>query len=499
MWLGHRLTLQSGRELFKKNKSSALQETLDLMRLHYVDTLKIDSIEQLSIAQLMEHLDPHSVFLNAQDLEAANEELSGNFEGIGVEFTVRKDSVIVTHVIPKGPSSVAGLEPGDRIIKAGDTSLVSKGLQADRVKNLIRGPRRSTITLQLLRDGKKIEKTITRGAIPLPAVDAAYLIDDTTGYIKLNRFSENSYEELMEALEELLQRGMLALVLDLRGNGGGFMGEAIDMADEFLDADKLIVYTEGAHYAKKEHRCKRPGLFEKGKLTVLVDENAASASEVLAGALQDWCRATLVGMPTFGKGLVQEQFELSNRSAIRLTVARYYTPLGRSIQRSYQQGNDAYHEAAENRSLHPLLDQNDSLASFVKQKKFFTSCGDTLYGGMGIMPHRLAGPRLQQLSKSWIEANSDSLLEDFTLDFYRRHRKEVQSIRSIESLSAHPWLPNRLESEWRMYAPAAGPLPANRLTYLLARMARYRWGNNGYYQLINREDPVLESALQLSR
>jgi carboxyl-terminal processing protease len=500
MWLGHRLTLKSGLGLFQKNKGSALQETLDLMRLHYVDTLKIDSIEQLSIEQLMDHLDPHSVYLAPQALQAANEELSGNFEGIGVEFTVRKDAVIITHVIPNGPSSKAGLEPGDRIIRAGDSSLVQKELSADRVRELIRGPKQSSIRLQLVREGRKIEKTIIRGEIPLAAVDAAYLIDDTTGYIKLNRFSENSYEEFMEALEELLQKGMLQLLLDLRGNGGGFMNEAVDIADEFLDADKLIVYTQGAHYPKKEYRCKRPGLFEKGKLMVLVDENSASASEVLAGALQDWCRATVVGMPTFGKGLVQEQFELSNRSAIRLTVARYYSPLGRSIQRSYQEGNEAYHEAAVNRSLHPLPVVINDTDNVREQKKFYTACGDTLYGGVGIMPHVLAGPRFRPDSREWLLLTSGSLLEDFTLEYYIRHRKEIKAMSSPEALLNTKALLDQFTREWKTYAPQSGPLPGEILVFPMARLARYRWGNIGYYQIVNRQDPVIESArIHLSR
>lgn len=496
IWLGHRLTLKSGFELFQKNKGSALQETLDLMRLHYVDTLQIDSIEALSIEQLMDHLDPHSVYLAPQALQAANEELSGNFEGIGVEFTLHKDSVIITHVIPNGPSSKAGLEPGDRIIKAGDSSLLQKELQADRVKELIRGPNRSTVSLLLVRDGKKIEMTITRGEIPLPAIDAAYLIDDTTGYIKLNRFSENSYEEFMAALEDLLQKGMLRLLLDLRGNGGGFLNEAVEMADEFLDADKLIVYTEGAHYAKREYRCKRPGLFEKGKLLVLVDENSASASEVLAGALQDWCRATVVGMPTFGKGLVQEQFELSNRSAIRLTVARYYSPLGRSIQRSYQDGNEAYHDAAVNRSLHVVPEIEDSTQSIRSRKKFFTACGDTLYGGVGIMPQVVVSPRFVPGTRDWLLLTSGSLLEDFTIEFYTRHRKEIKAIDTAEAIFKSTTLQDQLAREWTRYAPQAGPLSADIMVFPMARLARYRWGNNEYYRAINRIDPVVESALK---
>ena len=494
MWLGHRLTLKSGLDFFKKNKGSALQETIDLMRRHYVDTLKIDSIEQLSIEQLMDHLDPHSVYLAPLALQAANEELAGNFEGIGVEFAIRKDSVVITYVIPNGPSSKAGLEPGDRIIKAGDSSFTKKGLQAEQVKNLIRGPNRSTVTLQLIRDGKKIEKIITRGEIPLPSLDAVYLMDDSTGYIKLNRFSEKSYEEFMQALEEMLQKGILQLVLDLRGNGGGFMNEAIEMADEFLDADKLIVYTEGAHSPKKEYRCRRPGLFEKGKLVVLVDENSASASEVLAGALQDWCRATVIGTPTFGKGLVQEQFELSNRSAIRLTVARYYTPLGRSIQRSYENGTEAYLQAAENRSLHPLANEPDSALKGNTSKKFFTACGDTLYSGMGIMPHQLVAPFGHEDTRDLLQWGTGSAWEEFALQYYIRHRKELQRLSSPAALIENDLLQAQLRSEWKRYTPNLPSLPADINNYLLALIARYRWGSRGYFQVFNRQDPVVESA-----
>ncbi len=492
MWLGHRLTLKSGRGLFESNKQSALQQTLDLMRLHYVDTLKVDSIEQVSIEQLMDHLDPHSVYLAPKALEAANEELAGNFEGIGVEFSIQQDTVTITHVIPEGPSSKAGLEPGDQIIKANDSLLAQKELQADRVKKLIRGPKRSTVTLQLVRNGKKFEKTITRGEIPLSVLDAAYLLDSTTGYIKLNRFSENSYEEFMAALEDLLQKGMQQLIFDLRGNGGGFMNEAVDMADEFLDGDKLIVYTEGAHYPKKEYRCRRPGLFEKGKLVVLVDENSASASEVLAGALQDWCRATLIGTPTFGKGLVQEQFELSNQAAIRLTVARYYSPLGRSIQRSYENGNEAYHEAAVSRSMH-LLTNEDSTPTLLQRKRYFTACGDTLLGGMGIKPHLIVAPT-QFPGTDWPLLNSGSMPDDFALYFYRRHRNEIKSLSSVVAMADDKKLLSQMAREWRSFAPKAEPLSASLIAYPLGRLARYRWGNSGFYQIVNRQDPVIEAA-----
>ncbi|MBM3921762.1 MAG: S41 family peptidase [Sphingomonadales bacterium] len=496
MWLGNRLTRSSGVGLFEKNRGSALQETLDLIRLQYVDTLPIDSIEQLSIEQLMGHLDPHSVYLPPAELQAANEELAGNFEGIGVEFSIKKDTPVITYVIPDGPSSKAGLEPGDRIIMADDSSLVQKEIQIDQIKRLIRGPNRSTVTLQLLRDNKLIKKTLTRGEIPLSVLDAAYMMDDTTGYIKLNRFSESSYEEMMKALEDLLQKGMLALVLDLRGNGGGFMNEAIDIADEFLDADKLIVYTQGAHQAKKEYRCRRPGLFEKGKLIVLVDESSASASEVLAGSLQDWCRATLIGRPTFGKGLVQEQFELSNQAAIRLTVARYYSPLGRSIQRSYENGNEAYHEAAANRLLHPDRTETDSVTRRTSQQKFLNSCGDTLYGGAGITPRILVETGLSE--ETPLLLGSSNAMSEFTLQFYVRNRKQMQSYASPASFQQNKEWQEQFFSEWKRFAPDAA-MPPFIKAHLLGLIARYRWGSSGYYQLANTQDPFIQKAKEQLR
>jgi carboxyl-terminal processing protease len=497
MWLGNRLTLKSGVGLFDKNHGSALQETLDLIRLQYVDTLLIDSIEQRSIEQLMDHLDPHSVYLSPAELQAANEELAGNFEGIGVEFSIKKDTPVITYVIPDGPNHKAGLEPGDRIIKAGDAMLVQKEMQADQVKQLIRGPNRSTVTLQLIRDNKLIKKTITRGEIPLPALDAAYMMGKTTGYIKLNRFSESSYEETMKALEDLLQKGMLELVLDLRGNGGGFMNEAIDIADEFLDSDKLIVFTKGAHQPKKEYRCRRPGLFEKGKLVVLVDESSASASEVLAGALQDWCRATIIGRPTFGKGLVQEQFELSNQAAIRLTVARYYSPLGRSIQRSYENGNEAYHEAAVNRLLHPSPTAADSATLRADQRKFLSSCGDTLFSGTGITPSLIVENSLPEDSDLALLGSSTAMAE-FTLQHYVRNRKQMQSFSSPEALRDNKEWIEQFFAEWRRFAPDA-TMPPMIKAHLLGLVARYRWGSSGYYQLANEQDSLILKAQEYLR
>ncbi|MEO7984844.1 MAG: S41 family peptidase, partial [Bacteroidota bacterium] len=339
MLFGYQLGTQNGTRqgFFSSNSRSSLQEAVDLIKLKYVDSVHIEALEGRAIQEMMGELDPHSVYFPPVDLKAANEDLAGNFEGgIGIQFNVFSDTVNVVYVMPNGPSDKAGLQIGDKILGVDDVSLRNKVSDVDSIKKYIRGEEGSKAVFKILRGNKQLFITVTRGTIPVASVDAAYMIDKTTGYIKLNKFSENSYEEFMQSMENLQKQGLKSLIFDLRGNGGGFINEAVDMADEFLEGDKLVVYTEGVNSKKREYRCKRPGLFEKGKLVLLVDELTASASEILAGALQDWCRATIIGRRTFGKGLVQEQYPLSDGSAIRLTIARYYTPLGRSIQRSYQ-------------------------------------------------------------------------------------------------------------------------------------------------------------------
>ncbi|MGZ8559289.1 MAG: S41 family peptidase, partial [Chitinophagaceae bacterium] len=386
MFLGYKMNNKgSSKGFFKSAKATSLQEALDLIRLKYVDKINVDSMQSGAIREMMNELDPHSVYYPPVELKEANEELAGNFDGIGVEFNVFNDTVTVVYVIPGGPSDKAGLQIGDKLITVNDFSLIEKNITTEKIKEYIRGARGSTAILQIARNGQLKTINVVRGSIPVSSVDAAYMMDKTTGYIKLNKFTENSYEEFMASLEALQKQGLQQLIYDLRGNGGGYMNEAIDMTDEFLESDKLVVYTEGTNSKKREYRCKRPGLFEKGKLVILVDELSASASEVLAGALQDWDRADIIGRRTFGKGLVQEQYELSDGSAIRLTVARYYTPLGRSIQRSYAKGKKVYMDEIWERFSNGESLYADS-NKIHNGKIFITPANDTVYGGGGIMP-----------------------------------------------------------------------------------------------------------------
>jgi carboxyl-terminal processing protease len=351
MYFGYQLNDQAAgkKGFFATDKRGSLQEALDLIRQKYVDSVHVDSLEGKAIQEIMTELDPHSVYFPPVELKEVNEDLAGRFEGIGVEFNIFRDTVNIVYVVPEGPSDKAGLQIGDKILKVNDKMLTGRPFSTDEIKQMIRGEKASKAIILLLRNGQQKTVQVTRGTIPVASVDAAYMIDKTTGYIKLNKFSQSSYEEVMKALERLQKEGLQQLVFDLRGNGGGFMNEAVEIADEFLDGDKLIVYTQGVNNPRREYRAKRPGIFEKGKLIVLIDELSASASEVLAGALQDWDRATIIGRRSFGKGLVQEQYSLNDGSAIRLTVARYYTPLGRSIQRPYDKGKKVYMDELWNR------------------------------------------------------------------------------------------------------------------------------------------------------
>jgi carboxyl-terminal processing protease len=344
-----------------------------------------DSINQLAANELLSHLDPHSVYIPADKLKEVNEELMGNFQGIGVEFQILEDTVHVMHVVEGGPSEKAGLQVGDRMLKVDDSIQVAgKKISSDAIRKLLRGPADTKVNLQVLRGNEKKNVTITQGSDTVSPIDAVYMINAETGYLRINKFAERTYEAFMQGMEKLQKQGMKQLILDLRGNGGGLMKEATDIADEFLSEDKLIVYTEGEHVQRYNYKCKRDGIFETGKLEVLIDESTASASEVLAGALQDWDRATIIGRRSFGKGLVQQQFQLTDGSAVRLTIARYYSPLGRNIQKPYSKGKALYEEELVERFHNGEVVKGDT--SKPAGKAYKTPGGRTVYGGGGITP-----------------------------------------------------------------------------------------------------------------
>ena len=491
----------SNKGFLKTGRSTALQETLDLVRMKYVDKVNLDSMQTGAIKEIMNELDPHSVYFPPVELKAANEDLAGNFDGIGVEFNVFDDTVNIVYVVPGGPSDKAGLLIGDKLVAVNGSSLIIKENETSRIKELIRGERGSVAEIEIFRDGTLKKVKVTRGLIPVSAVDASYMIDKTTGYIKLNKFTENSYEEFMAALEDLKKQGMKGLIFDLRSNGGGYMNEAIDMVDEFLDGDKLVVYTEGINSKKREYHCKRPGLFENGKLAVLVDELSASASEVLAGALQDWDKAAIVGRRTFGKGLVQEQYDLSDGSAIRLTVARYYTPLGRSIQRSYDKGKKVYMDDIWQRYHNGDVLFADS-NKVNNGKNYVTPAGDTVYGGGGIMPDVFVPIDTASYPSAVNRLFANGTFSNFVYKWYLSHRSTIDKFTSAADFIQRFDKRNEMWEQFVNYVKkdsvelggVTDKQKGGLQRRLEAYLARFRWRSNGYFHVLNDEDAVIAKA-----
>ena len=506
MIIGYRLRENtSGGDSFLKNSDrSPLEQAISLIQNKYVDNVHVDSLESPAISSMLDQLDPHSIFIPAADAESMNEDLEGNFQGIGVEFQMINDTVNVMNVIPDGPSFKAGIEIGDKIIKSNDTfNLTGKNISVDDVRKQLRGPTNSNVSITILRNHQTKQIKIIRGNIPLYSLDAAYMLNANTGYIKLNKFSETTYHEFMAAMDMLHQQHMQQLVLDLRDNGGGIMQEAVAIADEFLDGDKLIVYTQGAHAKREDYRCSKEGVFETGKLVVLVDETSASASEILSGALQDWDRATIVGRRTFGKGLVQQQFTLSDNSEMRLTVARYYTPLGRNIQKPYDKGKAQYEQELINRYHDGELVTGDTAKP--KGLAFKTPKGHIVYGGGGITPDIFVAYDTTSQPKAVMQLFATGTLRDFVYNYYIEHTQQLQQYKSPDQFYKQF---HAGENEWQLLTIYAkqdslniASLPASSKNFILEQMkdllARQIWRTEGYFELSNEKDPVVNKALEI--
>jgi carboxyl-terminal processing protease len=496
-------TKQAG--FFKIPRSSTLQEAMDIIERRYVDSLNTDTLTQEAIQKTLQLLDPHSAYIPAAILGDVNEDLQGNFKGIGVEFNIFSDTVHILNVNESGPGDKAGLLTGDCIIKVGDSVVAGNGITSTRIRKLLRGPEGTKVTVIIQREQKQLPVTIERGTIPLPSVDAAYLVDAQTGYMHINKFSETTHREFAEQLEQLQKKGLQQLVLDLRDNGGGIMQEAVEIADEFLEGDKLIVYTQGNKQKRQDYRCKRKGLFENGKLVVLCNEGSASASEILMGALQDWDRATIIGRRSFGKGLVQEQYQLSDGSAMRLTIARYYTPSGRSIQKPYKRGGEGYDDEITNRYVHGEMINADS-NHVQKGMAFETAKGRKVYGGGGIMPDLfVAADTGNNNSLTLAKLFTNNTMGNFAYRYYVKHKGEFKAIKSATDFYKQQQNAEALWSDFTGFA-TKDSIDVKTLTpkdklftirRLIALLARQQWRSNGFYEVLNANDAVVKKAMEV--
>lgn len=492
-----------GPSFFGKANRTSLQEILELVKQKYVDTVNVDSLGYSAIQDVMSQLDPHSVYIPAGELQLINEDMQGNFQGVGIEFGMITDTVYVMGVLPKGPAETAGMMVGDVIISANDSVVSGRKFDEENIRKFFRGPKGTEVHVKLLRNKQPKEIIIKRGIIPIKSVDAAYMIEPGVGFIRLNKFSSNTYEEFMENLERLQKEGMKKLILDLRGNGGGMLDDAVQIADEFLDGNKDIVYTEGKSSPKQNYTARRPGLFETGKLILLIDEGSASASEVLAGALQDWDRATIMGRRSFGKGLVQDQFTLSDGSAIRLTVSRYYTPVGRSIQKPYQRGENAhYKDEVSERFANGEIFHGDSTAH--NGKKYKTKGGRLVYGSGGISPDIFVPMDSVDMIPKEKRMQYKDVLYNAAFLYFIQNQGALNKIKAPAELQQFtgndatviPFLQTLALKDSIKAAPLTNNQQQLLKQYFTSMLGRQLWRSEGYVKMKNLNDPVVIKALE---
>ena len=486
-----------------------LMQTILSVRNNYVDPIDLDTIYEKAIPKLLSELDPHSEYIPAKMFEAVNESLEGEFDGIGIVFNAMTDTITVLNVIPQGPSDKAGVRAGDRVIRIDGRDVAGQGISQDSMVRLMRGPRGSKVKLSVKRSAieELVDINITRAAIEVHSVTAAFMLDKSAGigYLRLAQFSRTSYSEICAAMERLQKEGLRSIIVDLRGNGGGFLDQVVNILNEFLDRGKLIVYTEDRHGRRVNEYSDGTGRYTDTQIAVLVDELSASSSEILAGAIQDNDRGLVIGRRTFGKGLVQAQLPYSDGSAMRLTVARYYTPSGRSIQRPYTNGDEmAYRMDLVNRINHHELFSKDSIR-LDKSKEYRTLAGRVVYGGGGIMPDIFIPADTTKVSDFYNKVWDANILYRYTLDFTDRNRAKLNKVTTLEELDA-VLNDNELITEFLQYAerhgvtPQDGDLERSR-TVLLSQIRAYIGRNtlddeSGYYYNIRPIDDVMLRAIE---
>ena len=490
--------------LSSSEASAKLVYLFDLLRDRYVDTLNLQQLVEDAIPTIVEELDPHSSYIPAEDLSEVTEQLEGSFSGVGIQFNIQQDTVMVIQVISGGPSEKVGLQPGDRIVTVNDSLFVGKKITNDSVLHTLRGPKDSTVKLGIRRGTSSdlLEFEVTRGDIPVNSVVAQYM-EGEIGYIKIDNFGRNTYDEFFQALVSLRARGAKGYLLDFRGNGGGYMEICCMMANEFLREGQLIVYTEGRTQLRQNHQADGHGSFQQEPVVVLIDEWSASASEIFSGAMQDNDRAQIVGRRSFGKGLVQQQFDLYDGSAIRLTIARYHTPSGRCIQKPYELGEgDDYQMDIVNRYEHGEFYSQDSI-HVNDSLQYHTIGGRVVYGGGGIMPDVFVPSDTSYVSAYYNK--SISQLYSFAFQYSDRHREEVATYKDFASLQRHleslHLLPQFIEfAAPKIGRPSAGDLKRSgkemeRL--IIAYIMRQCKDENYFYQEFNSSDPTYWKVVEL--
>lgn len=498
----------SGNRLSIINSSgNKLNSLLQIVNDQYVDTVNIDSLVEGAMPQILSELDPHSVYISAKDVQAANDDLKGSFSGIGIEFTIRQDTIHVQNVITNGPSEKAGILAGDKIVSIDEQPFVGKIVTNEEAMHRLKGPKDTKVKLGIIRYGEKKVKyfTITRGEIPVKSISATYMLDDNTGYIRIKNFGENTYSEMLIALGTLSQEGFSNLVIDLRGNTGGYLASAVKIANEFLPKNRLIVYTEGRRSPRQEYKSDGHGAYQRIPLVILIDEGSASASEILSGAIQDNDRGTIIGRRSFGKGLVQQPLSFADGSMIRLTIARYYTPSGRCIQKPYTSGSDRDYETdLMTRYQHGEYFSQDSIKhtgpayhTLIEKR--------TVYGGGGITPDIFVPEDTLGMTSYYKEAAMTGLILQFAYTYTDDNRAKLNTYKDMKSLADYLQKLNTVEL-FVSYAEKNGLKRRNLLIqkshkllerYVNSRIIYNMMSEQAWTQYLNADDPVIKATLKL--
>ncbi|MBO5602397.1 MAG: S41 family peptidase [Prevotella sp.] len=497
--------LSSNRLNIINSGSNRLNNLLHIIDDQYVDAVNIDSLVEKAMPQILGDLDPHSVYISAKDVQIATDDLKGSFSGVGIEFVIREDTIRVQGVIKNGPAERAGLLAGDKIISVDGEPFVGKKVTNEEAQHRLKGPKDTKVKIGVLRFGEKKEKvfTVTRGEIPTRSVSATYMVDETTGYIRIKSFGENTYPEVLIALAQLSQENFQNLIIDLRDNTGGYLQSAVQIANEFLPKNKLITYTEGRKQPRQNFMSDGRGSYQRIPLVVLINEVSASASEIFAGAMQDNDRATIIGRRSFGKGLVQQQIGFPDGSMIRLTIARYYTPSGRCIQKPYIPGSKEYGDDLLERYQHGEFFSEDSIKH--TGPAYHTTNGRTVYGGGGITPDIFVPEDTLGMTSYYKQASMSGLILQYAFNYTDENRQKLNTFNDMKELSAYLVKQNMVE-KFATYADKVGLKRRNLMIqkshkllqrYIHSRIIYNIMDEDAWIQYLNIDDPVIYKALDV--